>query len=91
MEKELKITDFKTDDVEQETVNFVVDSNAVISFWPDVDVNNYIKTFLKVLTIYYNTMWLRINSDKTNILVISKPKHKAKADTIILETDLEKI
>ena len=55
-------------------VNFVDDSNNVITAEPCIDIGNYTNQYFKLLEIYYNSQKLKINTDKTQLLVCSMPR-----------------
>ena len=55
-------------------VNFVDDSNSIISAKRGEDLEEYVNNYFKLLEIYYNSQKLKINTDKTQILVCSMPR-----------------
>ena len=55
-------------------VNFVDDSNSVISAKPGEDLEQYVNSYFKLLEIYYNSKKLKVNKNKTQILVCSMPR-----------------
>ena len=57
--------------VDQCVVNFVYDNNSVITANPGIDIENYTNDYFKLLEIYYNSQKLRINTDKSQLLVCS--------------------
>ena len=59
---------------DQVVVNFVDDSNSVISAKPSEDLEEYVNSYFKLLEIYYNSQKLKINTDKTQILVCAMPR-----------------
>ena len=70
------------DDISKHVVvNFVDDSNSVISGTEHTDLKNYISTYFQVLEVYNNSKKLKINTDKTQLLIcdmphfLNKPKH----------------
>ena len=69
------------DDIEEhKVVNFVDDSNSVISGTEHTELENYMNTYFQLLEIYYNSKKLKINTDKTQLLICGMPrllnKHK---------------
>ena len=85
-EKNLEETGTKFTDNEHNTVNFIDDSNSMISFADPTEANKYIERFFSILKIYYNDMKLKMNSDKTSLLIISKPnldKYKNDEEEVI--------
>ena len=65
-----------TSNITHDTFNFVDDSTSIISFNETTDIKNYLTHYYKLLHIYYTTNKLQINSDKTQLMLIYKPKHK---------------
>ena len=60
------------------TVNFVDDSINIIST-PNTDtIEEYLDKFYKILEAVYNINKLKINKDKTELLLICKPKYRKK-------------
>ena len=51
--------------VKHDVVNFVDDSNSVMTADPGVDIENYTNNYFKLMEIYYNSQKLKINTDKT--------------------------
>ena len=57
------------DNIEHNTVNFVDDSGSVITFKDENDAREYTQTNIDLLEQFYNMNKLRINSEKTAILL----------------------
>ena len=87
MEKNFNMETVNRENVEHVTVNFIDDSNSIITFKEPKEANPYINTFFKVLKLYYSTMKLKINDEKTNLLVINRPNKENEAKEIKLETE----
>ena len=70
----------KDDITDDEVINLVNDSNSVISRAEHTELENYINTYFQLLKIYYNSQKLKINTDKTQLLICGTPhllnKHK---------------
>ena len=70
----------KDDITDHEVGNFVDDSNSVISGTEHTELENYINAYFQLLEIYYNSQKLKINTDKTQLLICGIPrllnKHK---------------
>ena len=63
--------------VDHLTVNFVDDSTNVICFNDQNQIKDYLTNLYTLLHCYYNISKLKINPDKTSLLITSKPKfHK---------------
>ena len=60
--------------LKHDIVNFVDDSNSVITADPGVDIEEYTNNYFKLLEIYYNSQKQKINTDKTQLLVCSEPR-----------------
>ena len=56
------------------TINFVDDSTSIISFNEHNQIKNYLETYFNLLSCFYNSNNLKINSDKTKLLLIHPPK-----------------
>ena len=52
--------------VTHNVVNFVDDSESVITTDPEVDIEDYTNNYFKLLEIYYNIQKLKINTEKPN-------------------------
>ena len=65
---------------DHEVVNFMDDSNSVISGTEHTELENYINTYFQLLEIYYTSQKLKINTDKTQLIICGMPqllnKHK---------------
>ena len=61
---------------EHQTTNFIDDSSSVISFKHTDDIKLYLENYYSLLENYYEINQLHINSDKTQLLLCHKPKHK---------------
>ena len=62
-------------------VNFVDNSNSVISTNPGEDMEGYINDYFQLLYIYYISQKLKINNDKTQLSVCSMPKRTMEINT----------
>ena len=56
-------------------MNFVDDSNSVIALKPGGNMELYINCYFNLLEIYYNSQKLKINTDKTQLLISAMPRH----------------
>ena len=66
----------KFKNIEHLTVNFVDDSNNIITFQDQNQIKNYLESYYKLIHNFYNINKLKINADKTNLLLIYKDKYK---------------
>ena len=82
-----------TTTIEHVVVNFVDDSNSVIAANPGTDLDEYTNRYFRLLEIYYNSQKLKINTDKTQILVCSMPRFidEIKNLEIITQADIENV
>ena len=62
--------------IEHITINFVDDSTNIISFNDHSQIKNYLTNYYKLIHSYYNINKLKINADKTQLLLNYKEKHK---------------
>ena len=60
--------------VDHLTVNFVDDSTNLISFKETNDIKAYISQYYEILHQYYTANKLKINSDKTKLMINCKPR-----------------
>ena len=85
MEQNFKEGITQYDEIRHITVNYVDDSNSIIVFKDPTNANYYIHRYFQTLKIYYNLMKLKINADKTGILVIGRPCLDIYRDDIRIE------
>lgn len=62
--------------IEHCTVNFVDDSTNIISFGDHTQIKSYLTHYYNLIQSYYNINKLKINADKTQLLLVYKNKHK---------------
>ena len=72
--------------VKHDVLNFVDDSNSVITADPGVDIEEYTRNYFKLLEIYYNSQKLKINTDKTQLMVCTMPRFMNQIENIEIET-----
>ena len=89
MRENLKLDVEKYTEVEHTTVNFVDDSNSIVTFKDSTEINYYIDKFMMILKTYYNQMKLKINSDKTCIMIVSRNQRKHETVDIRYEDEKE--
>ena len=63
-------------DINHATVNFVDDSTNIISTSNTKTIEEYLNKFYKLLEAVYNINKLKINKDKTELLIVCKPKYR---------------
>ena len=61
--------------VDHMTVNFVDDSTNVIAFNDHTQIQSYLSNYYTLIHNYYNINKLKINADKTQLLMVYKAKH----------------
>ena len=66
------------------TVNFVDDSTNLISSHNALHLSHYLTDFYTLLHAYYTLNKLKINADKTELLLTCKPHLRSTADTITM-------
>ena len=89
MMTKLKVGVPEFDKISHEVMNFIDDLNTLISFSNPQEENTKLDIYFKFLENYYNLNKLKLNHEKSNLLVISKPKAKKAAINIILNTEDE--
>lgn len=73
------------------TVNFVNDSTNITSSQQKDDITEYTNKFYTLLEAVYNTNKLKINNDKTKLMVTCKPKHRKDTKTIKITASGHKV
>ena len=68
------LTPQKFNNITHLTVNFVDDSSSVITFKDQSSVKKYLELYYALIHSFYNANKLKINADKTSLLLIHKPK-----------------
>ena len=83
---------FNRNDFEHEVAQFVDDSNSIIIISDRTQIMMYLNKYFQLLKIFYNLNKLKINDDKTNLMLINNPRHEAEVkDTkITTNTDIIK-
>ena len=81
-QKNMKENPTKYDNVEHATINFVDDSNSIITFNDSDEINYYLDRYFKILKKYYNVMKLKLNPDKTNILTVSRKARRTETTDV---------
>ena len=61
-------------DVDHKTIIFVDDSSSIISFKNHSIMSQYLQSYFSLIYKFYNLNKLKINSDKTCLLIVNKPK-----------------
>ena len=56
----------------------------MVTFKESEEINYYIDRYFKVLKFYYNEMKLKLNPEKTNILIVSRRNRRQETDDIFL-------
>ena len=74
MTNDTNMTTYK--DIEHYTINFVDDSTSIITFKTTNMVKDYLQKYYRLIHDYYTINKLKINSDKTQLMLTYKPKHK---------------
>ena len=72
LEEKLKLDYIEYTNVEHTTTNFVDDANSMISFEEESEANHYVNRYFKILQHYYDLNKLKLNLEKTSILVVAK-------------------
>ena len=80
MHKEIytKLTQHKqttSTNINHTTINFIDDSTNIISTSKTNEIQDYTNKFYRLLEAVYNINKLKINNDKTELMIICKSKH----------------
>ena len=78
-------------DIEHTTINFVDDSSSIVSFKESDEMNYYLDKYMEILKIYYNKMKLKINSEKTTLMIICRNQRRNETDDIRYEDEKETV
>merc|ERR1712208_27317 len=73
------------------TINFVDDSTNIISTTNTDTIQEYLNKFYRLLEAVYNINKLRINNDKTKLLIICKPKFRTNTKNIQMTSSGHKV
>ena len=83
MTKTILLYDY--DKITHETLNYVDDSTNIISTTDTGQLQLYINDFYRLLETYYDINKLKINADKSKILIICRHIYRRQTDSIILK------
>ena len=90
VEEQLKVR-HEEYNAEHTVVNFVDDSNSLISFGDPTHANHYLDRYFRILILYYRQNKLLLNPEKTNVMIVARPATKREADDIRIVTDTEEV
>ena len=90
MEQNIKVR-YEKYDADHTVINFVDDSNSLISFKDPTQANHYLDRYFRILILYYRQNKLLLNPEKTNVMIVAKPAARREADDIRLVTDTEEV
>ena len=76
-------TDYSTQ-IEHDTIIYVDDSTGIIASKDYKILNKYINDYYRLIEQFYNINFLKINPDKTKLLVQCKPNLRVLANEIKL-------
>ena len=72
--------------LEHITWQYVDDSNNVITSNDSTNISEYINKYFKLIEGYYNLNKLKLNPDKSKIMISCKPSLRSSVDKITLKT-----
>ena len=72
--------------LEHITWQYVDDSNNVITSNDSTNISEYINKYFKLIEGYYNLNKLKLNPDKSKIMISCKPSLRSSVDNITLKT-----
>ena len=76
-----------TNNIQHNIVQYIDDSTNIIACKDNNKLQIYINIYFKILEEFYNTNKLLINSDKTKLLIITKPGLRHITSTIKLQAN----
>ena len=79
-------SNINTQNISHNIVQYVDDSTNIIACTNTHDLQNYINTYFNILEEFYNINKLLINSDKSKLLIITKPGQRHLSSNIKLQT-----
>ena len=74
-------------EVEHHTYNYVDDSNSCVIFNNANEIQEYVDNYFEILKEYHNLQKLKLNEDKTMLMIACQPKHKAEAKAIEIKEE----
>ena len=89
MEEILQRRPFNQNNIEHHVAQFVDDSNSIIIFKERKIMKAYLNNYFILLKIYYNLNKLKINDEKTNLMLLNNPRHDNEVKDIVITTDTE--
>ena len=89
MREILQMRHFNQNEIEHEVAQFVDDSNSIIIFNKRSDMKKYLNIYFLLLKIYYNLQKLKINDDKTNLMLLNNPRHDEEVKDTKITTDTD--
>ena len=72
--------------VEHLTIQYVDDSNNIITTNSSDDIEAYINKYFKLVENFYNINKLKINPDKSKLMIVCKPTYRSSTNSIVLQT-----
>ena len=88
--KLLNSTTANTNGIVHTVENFVDDSNSTIVFEDSKMLNEYINIYFRLMCKYYNINKFKLNEEKTNLMIVSQPKHPVNYKNAYIQTEENK-
>ena len=77
------------DKIYHTVVNFVDDSNLLVSLENQNDATHYINRYFQILIYFYSQNKLVINPDKTNLMIVARPGIRNQMEDLRIVTHKE--
>ena len=90
-EKLTNLKNQKFKNIDHLTVGFVDDSTAIFAFSDPGQIKSFLTNYYNLIKSFYNINKLKINSDKTNLLLTHKPKLKEHFKNFFFMAENDKI
>ena len=87
MMKLLKKEPMEIESIEHTVENFVDDSNSVIAAKPESNIKEYINNYMLLMSKFYTMMKLKMNPEKTSLMINAKPSALEKSPPIEIRTE----
>ena len=72
-----------TNIIDQQTITFIDDVTAMITCDIKTDIQKYLSDYYALVHELYRSNCLHINSDKTQLLLVARPKYKKMLKNIL--------
>ena len=77
----------KCSNINHDIIQYVDDSNNVISTENADELQLYINKYFGLIEAFYNINKLKINPDKSKLMIVCKPKFRNNTKNMVLQTN----